>query len=467
MRLRDSLVGRLVGLAAAWAAVLLLAGAVGLTTLYKNSVFRDVEDGLDGTIRALLETLQATDAGAFAVAATPLDPRYSQTYSGRYWQVFRVADADGALTPVDGSRSLWDEVLGVEPDLVRRAVARPGVRHVGGGGGPEGQELFVLAAAVRIGARDDVVLVTAAIDRAPADRDVRAFALATSWTLAAFAVGLLAMMFFQVRWGLGPLFAMRDAVADIREGARERLEESAPSELAPLARELNALIDHNRDVVERARAHVGNLAHALKTPISVVLNESRAQSGPFAESVRVQTEKMRLQVDHHLKRASAAARAQAIGARTDVASVVDDLARTLPRMYPDRAIALDVAVADGAAFRGERQDLEEMIGNLLENAFKWTRAQVSVAAGPAEEAGRMVVTIDDDGPGLAPAERDEVVDRGARLDEAAPGSGLGLAIVNDLAKAYGGELALEDSPYGGLRARLELPAAAGRRVTPR
>lgn len=465
MNLRHSLVGRLVGLAAVWAVVLLVAGGVALSSLYRNTVFRDVDDGLDGTVRLLLETIALDDAGRIALPALTLDPRYSQTYSGRYWQVFRVDEETLAITPLQGSRSLGDEALRIDESVIQRAEARPGQRVAGDGEGPESQRLRVLATIVRLENAGGRVMLAAALDRGPADRDVRSFALAASWTLALFAVGLVAAVYVQVRWGLAPLFAMRKEVADIREGRRQRLEEGAPAELAPLARELNALIDHNREVVERARAHVGNLAHALKTSISILLNDARGETGEFAEQVARQTDKMHVQVEHHLKQARAAARAQTIGARTSVKAVVDDLARALPRMYADRNIRLETDVADDLIFRGERQDLEEMIGNLLENAFKWTQGRVLVQAA-AREPNRIEVCVDDDGEGLPAHRRKEVIARGARLDEAAPGSGLGLAIVHDLARAYSGELVLDESPMGGLRAALRLPSAPGR-VTPR
>jgi signal transduction histidine kinase len=460
-----SLVSRLIGLAALWTAALLIAGAVGLTQLYRTSVFRAVDDQLEGAVSSLLENVSADESGVIGVARPALDPRYAQTYSGRYWQVFYIDEEAGRLVSIDGSRSLFGRSIEVDPSLVASARAAPGVRVTGGGRGPDNQRLRAMAIAVRYSPFNDLVLISAATDRSPADRDVRAFSTAASWTLAAFAIGLVAAVLVQVRWGLAPLFAMRDAVTEIREGARERLEENAPSELAPLARELNALLDHNRDIVERARAHVGNLAHALKTPISIILNESRAQSGPFSEVVRRQTEKMQVQVEHHIRRASAAARSHAIGARTDLRPVVDDIVRTLPRMYPDRSVAVEVDVAPDISFRGERQDLEEMIGNLLDNAFKWTRTRVRVAA-VAKDAGRLGVVVEDDGAGLPTAQLAEAVARGVRLDEAAPGSGLGLSIVDDLARAYGGRLDLAPSPLGGLRAALDLPSAA-RRVTSR
>jgi signal transduction histidine kinase len=466
-----SLVSRLIAVAAIWTAVLLVAGAVGLTSLYRSSVFRAVDDQLGGAVSSLIENVYEDESGVVFVTPPALDPRYSQTYSGRYWQVFYIDETDDRVVSFnnnDGrSRSLFGRSIELDPVLISNARARLGERMTGGGEGPEGQKLRVMAIGVRLPPFNDLILITAAADRAPADRDVRAFALAASWTLLAFAIGLLAAVFVQVRWGLAPLFAMRDAVTEVREGERERLDEAAPSELVPLARELNALIDHNRDVVERARAHVGNLAHALKTPISIILNESRAQSGAFADIVRRQTEKMQIQVEHHIKRATAATRGQSHRSRADVRAVIEDLARTLPRMYPERAIDLEVSAARDLQFRGERQDLEEMIGNLLDNAFKWARGKVRIASAPAEAPGGLSVVVDDDGSGLAPEQRSEVIARGIRLDEATPGSGLGLAIVHDLARVYGGRLELGESPLGGLRAALSLPAAAPRRAAAR
>ncbi len=462
-----SLVSRLIGLAALWTAILLIAGAIGLASLYRISVFRGVDDQLEGAVSSLLENVNANESGVITVSQPALDPRYSQTYSGRYWQVFFINRDDGGLVSIDGSRSLFGRSLELDADLVETARDRIGLRAAGRGEGPEGQALRVVAIAVLVGPFNDQILIAAAEDRAAADRDVQAFALAAAWTLAAFAVGLLAAVFVQVRWGLAPVFALRNAVIEIREGERERLDEDVPSELAPLARELNALIDHNHDIVERARAHVGNLAHALKTPVSVILNESRAQSGAFAEIVRRQTEKMQTQVEHHVRRASAAARSHSVGSRTEVAPVVDDLARTLPRMYPNREIRLDVSVPKDLGFRGERQDLEEMVGNLLDNAFKWARGRISVTCETSGAPGRLQIIVDDDGAGLPEGRRSEVIERGIRLDEAAPGSGLGLAIVDDLARAYAGQLELGESPFGGLRASLNLPSASPRRVTSR
>jgi signal transduction histidine kinase len=262
----------------------------------------------------------------------------------------------------------------------------------------------------------------------------------------------------QVRVGLRPLFELRHEVASVRRGKAERLVGAYPVELVPLAEELNALVAHNQEVVERQRTHVGNLAHALKTPISVMLTEAEQRPGPLAEVVGRQARTMREQVDHHLRRARAAARTQGQGERTSVAEVLDELARTLERIFRSKGIEIDWDAPDDLYFLGERQDLLEIAGNAMENACKWGRAKVRVRAEPVGEA-RLRLTVDDDGPGLPAQDREAVLQRGARLDESAPGSGLGLSILHELARAYGGALKLDTASMGGLRVEVELPRA--------
>jgi signal transduction histidine kinase len=262
----------------------------------------------------------------------------------------------------------------------------------------------------------------------------------------------------QVRVGLNPLFALRREVAAVRRGKAERVGRSYPTELSPLADELNALMAHNQEVVERQRTHVGNLAHALKTPLSVMLTEARQTGGQLADVVEHQAEAMRRQVDHHLRRARAAARTQGSGERTSVADVLDELSRTLERIFQDKGVEIDWDAEDDLYFLGERQDLLELAGNAMENAGKWCTGRVRVRAVPAG-AERLTLTVEDDGPGLTEAEREEVVRRGARLDENAPGSGLGLSIVDELARAYGGSLRLGEARLGGLLVELDLPRA--------
>ena len=250
-------------------------------------------------------------------------------------------------------------------------------------------------------------------------------------------------------------------MAAIRRGEAEHIAGEFPQDVAPLAAEVNQLIDANREIVERARTQVGNLAHALKTPLSVLMNEADSMSPALPDKVREQTEIMRRQVTFYLDRARAAARARTFGVATEVKPVVEGLVRTYEKLHGEQVLTFDVALQPGLKFRGEAQDLTDLIGNLLDNAGKWARERVSIHAA-AHRAERdsdpfLVAEIDDDGPGLDKNARAAAVERGKRLDESRPGSGLGLSIVVELASIYGGSLKLDESPLGGLRAILRLP----------
>ena len=247
----------------------------------------------------------------------------------------------------------------------------------------------------------------------------------------------------------------------IRDVKARRLDGRFPTEIAPLAGELNSLIQHSEEVVGRARTHVSNLAHFLKTPLSVLAAEADAHeddpdAAALAEMVKRQVFTMRRQVDHYLSRARAAGSLDVLGNRTQVSAVLEDLARVIARIHAARGIVVDAECADDLYVRGERQDLEEMLGNLIDNACKWARGRVRVRC--EKQGGRLVLTIEDDGPGLSAEQRSQVGERGERLDESVPGSGLGLAIVRDISKLYGGFFGLDESSLGGLMARLELPA---------
>jgi signal transduction histidine kinase len=297
-------------------------------------------------------------------------------------------------------------------------------------------------------------------DAAEIDRDLGEFRTMLITALAVPGLGLLLATLFQVRYGLAPLRAIRRDLASIRSGDAEQLEGELPDEIRPLQQELNALIQSNKEIVDRARTHVGNLAHALKTPLSVITNEAREKDGPLAGKVIEQAEIMRTQITHHLDRAQVAARSGAIGDTTDVEAVLKALKRALDRIYDSMGIALEVSASPGLKFQGEKQDFEEMVGNLLDNACKWARSRVALSAERNGSGPNFTVLVDDDGPGLTEEERIRAVKRGQRLDETKPGSGLGLSIVADLAHLYKGRFELEPSPEGGLRARLELPATS-------
>jgi signal transduction histidine kinase len=269
-----------------------------------------------------------------------------------------------------------------------------------------------------------------------------------------------------VRFGLAPLKRISESLAAIRSGTAERLAGNFPVEIAPLARETNALIEANREIVERARTHVGNLAHALKTPLSVMLNEASARAkDPFASKMCEQIEIMSDQVERHLERARIAARPTVVGGLTDVVPVVTALARTMEKLHHEKGIAVSVTAPVRARFRGEEPDLEEMVGNLVDNACKWAQSRVAIEvvserSDPRRDGAVVRIVVDDDGPGLSPTEREQVALRGRRLDETKPGSGLGLSIVVELADLYGGGLNLGAAPLGGLRAELVLPGGS-------
>lgn len=284
--------------------------------------------------------------------------------------------------------------------------------------------------------------------------------LAHAELLLLFALLCLAAGLFQVRRGLSPFDELRSRLAAVRDGRARLLEGTYPTEVQPLVNDLNALLEHREEIVRRAVAKAGDLAHGLKTPLAVLSQEAeRADASGQAEAasaIRQQVERMRRPIEHHLAHARAAASGALPGARASVKDSADRLARTLLRLHADRGLKLTVEIPPECAFHGQPHDLEEMLGNLLDNSCQWAKSQIAVAAAASD--GKIEITIDDDGPGLDPSLREAVLRRGVRADEAAPGSGLGLSIVRDLAELYGGSISLGPSTLGGLRARLVLPS---------
>jgi signal transduction histidine kinase len=384
------------------------------------------------------------------------EPLFELPLSGWYWQVTRL---DSKTPEVHSSRSLWDSNL---PRLaVDRSAAESEYRQ-GYARGPEDQDLRLVERSIDLGA-DGRYFVAVAGDASEIDEETHNFSRAIIITFTALTLALLLTTALQVRFGLAPLKRISESLAAIRSGRAERLEGEFPVEIAPLARETNALIEANREIVERARTHVGNLAHALKTPLSVIVNEAATRgSDSLAQKVLEQADIMRDQVARQLERARLAARSTRIGALVNVPPVVTALARSMEKLHREREIAIDVDVPEHAHFHGEQQDLEEMVGNLVDNGCKWARSRVAIEvladqlAGEGEKA-RVRIIVDDDGPGLSPSQREQVALRGQRLDETKPGSGLGLSIVVELARLYGGVLTLGTAPIGGLRAELALP----------
>ncbi len=438
--------------------LLLIAGFI-LSSVYRRASEQAFDERLGVYLRAIVADV--------ADAATPNEdsrggpaqlgePQFSLTFSGWYWQITRL---DSAKPEIRASRSLFASQL---PRLVDQGVPLgAGGSRRGYAPGPDGKPIRIVERQIELGDAG-VYLVQVAATPDEVDEQIWQFELALVIAFTVLALALAGATVLQVRYGLQPLRRLGEQVAAIRRGDAERIEGLWSDDLSPLAGELNLLISSNREILERARTQVGNLAHALKTPLSVVTNEARATGGPFAEKVEEQAAIMRDQVTWHLDRARAAARSLAAGAATDIAASVAGLGRTFEKIYAERGVEFVANVPEGPRFRGEKQDFEEMLGNLVDNAGKWAASRVEIRAEtpPTGADGRAQIdlVIDDDGPGLPEGQRAEALARGRRLDESKPGSGLGLSIVTDLASLHRGALMLEDSPLGGLRARLRLPS---------
>lgn len=432
---------RLIAAALLWLVLALAASGAVLRIAFENSVERTFQLRLLTAVRGLAAVLEAAPDGSLTLVRPLGDPRFDQPLAGWYWQ---VADASGVLLR---SRSLWDATLPVHGV----APTEPGAAAFGRAVGPNGESLLTAERDLILPDSERTIHVLVAADRHDVDRELRIFDRLLLLSFVILAAGLTIAMAVQVSYGLRPLKRLTLELETLRRRVGGRLSGGYPAEIAPLAQALNAVLDHDAELVERARTHVGNLAHGLKTPLSVMraeLSTAQADKTVLAD----QLDRMTRMVEHHLTRARAeASSARARGATVAVRPVVEDIKRMLAHIHRDRALEMVNDCAADASFAGDREDLAEMVGNLMDNAGKWARGRVRVSTPPGPG---LVLLIEDDGPGLAEEDYAAAKRRGTRLDESAPGHGLGLDIVHDLAELYGGHLELERSPWGGLAARL-------------
>ena len=440
-----SISGRLIVGASLWIMAALAIAAVFLTAQFRDHVERALDADLQDHIAELLTLVVVDPNGQSRLARHPVDPRFQTPYSGWYWE---IRHADGR---VERSQSLAGGKIDVSVELKRAVVTFVS------SAGPHGKPLRVAGQTFHFEVATeafDVVLAGPAADLASAARE---FAVVLTTTLFVLAVGLVVAVILQVRFGLRPLDRMRERLVAMREGGGEaRMNGRFSTEIQPLADELDALFVHNAALIERARTQAGNLAHALKTPLAVIANEADRLEGEAAEIIRGQTDLMAERVNHILMRARVVRGRRGLGARTDVRPVAEALRRTMEKIFATREISIDVVGMDGLAFRGDRHDFEELLGNLMENACKWANGRVHVWGRP--DGAYMVLGVDDDGPGIPEDCLAEVLERGSRLDGSVPGAGLGLSIVCDLTEIYEGRLDLGRSKMGGLSARVRLPA---------
>lgn len=457
MRL-NSLAFRLFATTAAWAAIVLPIAGILIFGLYRS----DILGQHDRRLLLLLTVLQSDsiDNGT-NVPGAPNDvgePLFSVSQSGWYWQIQPLEGRPGRRLVSD---SLADDVYPLPSSL--NVAPGDDERRWANVIGPAGQNLRVVEImhVFGEGAEAQRYSISVAGTTAEVERSLSSFSARLLQALTLAGLGLLMVTLFQVRFGLEPLRQIERRLADIRAGSAHRLDGAVPVEISPLQTELNALLKSNQDVVERARTQVGNLAHALKTPIAVLMNEARDDKTPLAAKVVEQTGLMRDQVTHYLNRARMAANVGVIGTATDVLKVSEALARTLQRIYREKHIEIKVDCPENLRFRGERQDLEEILGNLMDNACKWCIGQVRLTARalPDAKSPMLEIDVEDDGPGLTPEQLADPVQRGRRLDETKPGSGLGHSIVADLVHSNSGSFERTRSGLGGLKASIVLPRA--------
>jgi signal transduction histidine kinase len=455
------LIGTLLGVSAA----LVVAGMV-LSDLFREQVARQFQASLRVHLDQLTASIEPGADGRPVLSAELADARWHKPYSGLYWQIDGI---DASLTRVGGppvpallrSRSLWDATLRVPDGML--ADGKVQVRDTTG---PDGLRLRVIERVVVPGDRPELAwLLRVGQDTREMDEAVASFVGVLALSLGVLAAALMAAAVAQVAVGLAPLRSLQTAVSALRAGQMPRLEGDFPAELQPLVDDFNGVLDQNAQIVARARTQAGNLAHAIKTPLAVLSNAAARPDTAPGELVRLVDEQVaqaQRQINWHLSRARAAAAVGVPGVRTLVSAVAGPLVKVMDRVHADRHLDVDDRTADAPLwFAGEEQDLQEMLGNLLDNACKWARSAVLVEVLAVEGAPRpsLQITVEDDGLGIAEALREKVLVRGARVDEQVPGSGLGLAIVHDLAQLHGGMLRLERSEaLGGLRARLVLPA---------
>jgi len=443
-----SLSRRMIGVAALWIAALLLIGGFALDRVLTRSIVDSFDNQLVFVLNSMIASSEIGPDGEVRFNRPPADQRFVEPYSGLYFQI------SGAGAETFPSRSLWDRRLRV---VDSHADVKPHLY--------DSDEFSAQGNAepLRIAERDAVLPSSpvrwrfqVAQSRETINDQIRRLRSTLIWSFSALGVGLLVLATLQTFYGLWPLRRVRNEVASIRSGEKTRISDEFPAEVRPLTEEINQLLAHNEAQAEEARRHAGNLAHALKTPLTVITNAATARSSDLVDTVCREALVMRRQVDHHLARARAIGRRAAAQSRSTVWESLEAVQRAVDRMH--EGVTVDIAGNHQAQVRVERQDLDEMLGNLVENAAKYGGGRVFVTVEPKD---KMVdILIEDDGPGIPEARRGELFTRGARLDTTGkPGTGLGLAIVRDVAEIYGGTIHLEESEdLGGLLARLSLPS---------
>lgn len=455
-----SLTRRMIVVAALWIIVLLLSGGFALDRVITRTLTNNFDEQLEQVLKGMIGASEIGPDGEVRFSRQPADQRYVEAYSGAYFQITDVpsnhCQQSSMSTLCYPSRSLWDRRLVVAtPNVELNDPRKYDSREFAD------EPLRIIERDVILPGSDTRWRYQVAQSRDLLDKQIREFRRTLTYSFAALGFGLIVMAALQAFYGLWPLRRVRNQVAAIRGGTQTRISDDFPVEVEPLVDEINELLTHNEDQAEEARRHAGNLAHALKTPLTVITNAATAHAADLDDTVIREAAVMRRQVDHHLARARAIGRRSAGQSRALVWESVGAVERAVSRMY--EGVTIDIAGDKTVQARVERQDLDEMLGNLVENAAKYGGGRVFVTVEKPENGKIAIqIQIEDDGPGIAKAQRDQLFERGKRLDTTGkPGTGLGLAIVRDVAEIYGGSVSLDESEdLGGLMVTLTLPAAA-------
>ena len=455
MKLPNSLSFRLLSITLGWTVIALLLTGLLLSTYFRQNGHREFNRLLEAHAFNLMGAIDIDDSGTLNGEPNLGDPRFLEPGSGWYWS---IATAAAPQNPLVHSPSISGESLQIV-DLAEKPFDEQ-FRRLSENENPDGTTSLLLEAQLFVGDGDTLYQVLVAGNQSDIEAEVSKFNRTLLLFFTFFGIGTAIATYFVIKIGLKPLYGAAESLHDVREGKSDLLTGEYPSEIEPLVEEINQLIQANRSIVDRARTQVGNLAHALKTPLAVILNDSRSPTKKTNDIVIEQAEMMSSQIQSYLERARIAAQRNTVASRTEIAPVLERLTRVMRKLSP----SIDFRVEQQEAklqFKGEEQDLEETLGNLLENAARFASSRVEIKVEAVRKSSgkpKMVqITVADDGVGLSAEQRNQALKRGIRLDETQPGSGLGLSIVNDIVTEYGGSFELHDNDPKGLLAAIVLP----------
>ncbi|EJF85741.1 ATP-binding protein [Candidatus Bartonella washoeensis] len=445
---------RVMILSTLWVVISLSSISAVSILFYRRSSEQSLERILFAQLYSLIATVTVSSDGNLRGSFGIDDIRYSDPTSGWYWEVVAVSpNLQGRLTsPSLGTGKIFSP-SNVDIPFDNKFFRSYRIK------GSNDQNLQVIESDVVLDNQNHIARFRLVGNIDEAHAQVQEFKRTLQIFLWSFGIGSVFINIAIIFFSFQPLKLIRQALNDIREGKVNYVNTDLVSEVMPLAQEMNALINNNQRIIERFRTQVGNLAHSLKTPLSVIMNEVDKMCGEQAILLKEQSQMMQSQINHYLQRARIAAQRDSVVYHTSVRTVIDRLVRVMEKLNPEKQFQFVMEV-DDIIFSGEREDLEEVVGNLIENAAQWSHTKVLISCRleeNVEEAEFFSILVEDDGSGLTEKQIDEAFKRGWRFDESKPGTGLGLAIVSDMVNEYGGDLFLSRSDLGGLYAKVLLP----------